>query len=147
MHTSATGVTVFDKTIEKTNIWLARIQGTMVWEEPHKAYMALRGVLHALRDRLPPAEAVQLAAQLPMLIRGFFYEGWHPADKPQKYRHKNQFLHRVVEEAPWLREDEIERVVTAVFEILSSELGEGETTQARAALPPELRELWPRPGL
>jgi len=75
---SATSIPVFDKTIEKTNIWLARIGGTMVWDDPHKCYMALRSVLHALRDRLPPAEAVQLAAQLPMLIRGFFYEGGIP---------------------------------------------------------------------
>ena len=144
---SGTSIPVFDKTIEKTNTWLARISGTMVWDDTHKSYMALRGVLHALRDRLPPTEAVQLAAQLPMLIRGFFFEGWHLADKPQKYRHKKQFLHRVVEEAPWLQEDEIERVITAVFEILSSELGEGETNQVRAALPAEIRELWARPRM
>jgi uncharacterized protein (DUF2267 family) len=144
---SGTNVPVFDKTIEKTNVWLARIGGAMVWDDPHKSYMALRGVLHALRDRLPPTEAVQLAAQLPMLIRGFFYEGWRLADKPEKYRHKKQFLHRVVEEAPWLQEDEIERVITTVFEILSSELGEGETNQVRAALPPEIRELWARPRM
>jgi uncharacterized protein (DUF2267 family) len=144
---SGTHVPIFDKTVEKTNTWLARIGGSMVWEDPHKSYMALRGVLHALRDRLPPTEAVQLAAQLPMLIRGFYYEGWHPADKPEKYRHKKQFLHRVVEEAPWLEEDDIERVITTVFEILSSELGDGETNQVRADLPPEIRELWPRPRM
>ena len=65
---SVAHVPVFAKTLEKTNIWLERIGGSMVWEDPHKSYMALRGVLHALRDRLPPTEAVQLAAQLPMQI-------------------------------------------------------------------------------
>lgn len=144
---SGNAIRVFAKTIEKTNAWLERIGGTMVWDDPHKSYMALRGVLHALRDRLPPTEAVQLAAQLPMLIRGFYFEGWHPVDKPEKYRHKKQFLHRVVEEAPWLPENDIERVITAVFDILSSELGEGETNQVRAALPAEIRELWPRPRM
>lgn len=142
-----TSVSVFDKTLEKTNLWLARIGATMVWDDPHKSYMALRGVLHALRDRLPPTEVVQLAAQLPMLVRGFFYEGWHPADKPQKYRHKKPFLDRVRKEAPWLEDDELERVITAVFDMLSSELGGGETDQARAALPPEIRELWVRPRM
>ena len=144
---SGNAIRVFANTIEKTNAWLERIGGTMVWDDPHKSYRALRGVLHALRDRLPPTEAVQLAAQLPMLIRGFYFEGWHPADKPEKYRHKKQFLHRVVEEAPWLPENDIERVITAVFEILSSELGEGETNQVRAALPREIRELWARPRM
>jgi uncharacterized protein (DUF2267 family) len=49
--------------------------------------MALRGVLHALGDLLTPDETAELAARLPTLIRGFFYEGWHPATKPLKYRH------------------------------------------------------------
>jgi uncharacterized protein (DUF2267 family) len=31
-------------------------------------------VLHALRDRLTVEEASDLAAQLPMLIRGLYYE-------------------------------------------------------------------------
>jgi uncharacterized protein (DUF2267 family) len=33
-------------------------------------------MLHALRDRLPPEIAVHLSAQLPMLVRGIYYEGW-----------------------------------------------------------------------
>jgi uncharacterized protein (DUF2267 family) len=144
---SATGVSVFEKTIEKTNAWLGELETLMNWHDRHQAYVALRAVLHALRDRIPPDEVAQFAAQLPMLIRGFFYEGWRPAHKPEKYRHKQEFLDQVILEAPALEADEIERVVTAVFEILASELGSGETDQVRALLPAEVRELWPRPGL
>ena len=45
----------------------------------------MRATLHALRDRLTVEEAAQFAAQLPMLIRGFYYEGWNPTDKPVRY--------------------------------------------------------------
>jgi uncharacterized protein (DUF2267 family) len=145
---STTGVAIFDKTLEKTNAWLADLQRVTGSKDQHKTYMLLRAVLHALRDRLPPDETADLAAQLPMLIRGFFYEGWHPANKPLKYRHKGDFLQQVMREAPWLEGEELERAVTAVFEILASELGAtGETAQVRQLLPPELRELWLRPGL
>jgi uncharacterized protein (DUF2267 family) len=144
---SATGVSVFEKTIEKTNAWLVHLEKLMNWQDRQQAYVALRAVLHALRDRVPPDEVAQFAAQLPMLIRGFFYEGWHPAHKPLKYRHKQEFLDQVALEAPALEDDELEAVVTAVFLILASELGGGETDQVRATLPAELRELWPRPGL
>jgi uncharacterized protein (DUF2267 family) len=140
-------VAVLDKTLEKTNAWLSHLDGALGWHDRQRSYAALRGVLHAIRDRLPPQEAVDLAAQLPMLVRGLFFEGWRLAGKPRRYRHKGEFLAQVAHEAPWLATEDRERVVTAVFELLSSELGGGETDQVRASLPAELRELWPRPGL
>ena len=141
-------IAAFDKTVQKTSAWLAHLEAVMGWEDRHKAYMTLRGVLHALRDRLPPDEAVELGAQLPMLVRGFYYEGWHPANKPLKYRHKDEFLKQVMKEAVWLEGAELERAVSAVLEVLTSELGPGgEPGQVRALLPAELRELWTQPGL
>ena len=63
------------------------------WDgHPNKAYLALRTVLHALRDRLTVEEAVDLGAQLPMLIRGLYYEGWTLKGKPHKERTKADFL-------------------------------------------------------
>jgi uncharacterized protein (DUF2267 family) len=143
---SSTGLAIFDTTVEKTNVWLGELQATNGWKDRQQAYTALRAVLHALRDRLPPEEVAELAAQLPMLIRGFFYEGWQPAHKPEKYRHKGEFMSRVTHEAPWLRGRDLELAVTSVFAMLSSRLGR-EAEQARRLLPAELRELWPHPGM
>ena len=144
---TSTGVAAFDKTIEKTIGWLNELQAIMGWKDRDKAYMALRAVLHAVRDRLLPEEAVDFAAQLPMLMRGFFYEGWHPGNKPLKYRHKQQFLEQVAKEAPWLLGEDLERAVTAVFEVVSTHIKGGEPSQVRHLLPPELRELWAQPGM
>jgi uncharacterized protein (DUF2267 family) len=143
----SSSIPAFAKTIEKTNVWLNELQAILVWDDSERAYHALRAVLHAVRDRLPPAEAVELGAQLPMLVRGFFYDGWHPADKPLKYRDKQPFLEHVAREAPAIGSADLERVVTAVFNVLSSELPHGERDQVRHALPAGVRELWPEPGL
>jgi uncharacterized protein (DUF2267 family) len=140
-------VPVFDRTLQKTHAWLGGINREMGWKDHEKGYVALRAVLHALRDRLPPDEAVDLAAQLPMLIRGFYYEGWHPAGKPLKYRHKGPFLEQVRREAPAVGEAEVERAVTAVFHRLSSEIDDGEVEDVRSAMPEEIRALWPQDGL
>ena len=44
---------VFDTTTQKTQVWLNDLMSQLDWEDkPQKAYMALRTVLHALRDRL-----------------------------------------------------------------------------------------------
>ena len=141
-----THVTALDRTMQQTQTWLGHIGEDMGWDDPQKSYSALRAVLHTLRDRLPPNEAVDLAAQLPTLIRGFYFEGWHPGDRPLKYRNKEEFIARVHQLAPSLQEEEIERAVSAVFHELSTELDWGETEEARDAMPEEVRELWPSGG-
>jgi uncharacterized protein (DUF2267 family) len=81
----------------------------------------LRAVLHTLRDRLPVNEAAHLGAQLPMLIRGIYYEGWTPADKPEKM-HRDEFLARI--HAQFRDDPAIDpvRVAQAVLEVISAEL-------------------------
>ena len=48
-------------------------------------------MLHALRDRLTPDSAVHLGAQLPILVRGIYYEGWRIAGKPADYKSIQDF--------------------------------------------------------
>jgi uncharacterized protein (DUF2267 family) len=140
---SATGLDVFDTTLHKTNSWLNDLMQELGWPDRHKAYMALRVTLHALRDRLTIDEVAQLSAQFPMLIRGFYYEGWDPTDKPLRIRHKEQFLARIEQE---LRGDDYldpEEVACAVFTVLAHRVTEGEIEDVQHILPAEIRELWP----
>jgi len=82
---SQTGLSAFDSTIQTTNVWLNEITERMGWrEDKHRGYHALRAVLHALRDQLPVEHVAALGAQLPLLVRGIYYDGWHPAGKPLK---------------------------------------------------------------
>ena len=138
---------LFDTTIQKTQIWLNDLMSQLDWEErPHKAYLALRTVLHALRDRLTVEEAVQLGAQLPMLIRGFYYEGWTLKGKPHKERHKQDFLDHIRDA---FRDDvtvNAQQVCRAVFRVLARHTSKGEIDDVRHSLPKELQELWPWPG-
>jgi uncharacterized protein (DUF2267 family) len=94
---SATGLRVFDTTIQTTNIWLDEIMQELNWDDRHRAYHALRAVLHTLRDRLSVDEVAQLSAQLALLVRGAFFEGWHPAHKPVKERSEDAFISHVSE--------------------------------------------------
>ncbi len=90
-------IAAFDSTLQTTNVWLQEILDRTGWIDRHRAYHALRTVLHALRDRLTVDGAAALAAQLPLLVRGIYYEGWHPADKPVKERKKEEFLAHVAQ--------------------------------------------------
>ena len=140
-------ISVFDKTEQKTMHWIKSISANMGSTDMQRSYTILRAVLHATRDRLRTEEAAQFGAQLPMLIRGFYYEGWDPHDKPKKYRHKAQFLEEIHKRVPTLDQTQLERAATAVFETLESEMPGGELEQVRHTFPEELRELWPIPGM
>lgn len=138
---------MFDKTLANTYRWLDALGNTLGWDDRERSYRALRAVLHALRDRLPVNEAVDLGASLPMLVRGFYYEGWRPAATPRRYRDKNEFLEQVRHDAPWLGTDDVEQVVTGIFALLTAEIGGNEPEQVRRLLPPEIRELWALPRM
>jgi uncharacterized protein (DUF2267 family) len=138
---------LFTETLEKTGAWLEALAQDLDNATPQRAYSVLRAVLHALRDRLTVDAAASLGAQLPMLVRGFYYEGWRPAGTPARYRHKDEFLQRVGELCRGLDESQREPAVRAVFRLMAGHVTGGELTHVRDQLPPELRSLWVLPVL
>jgi len=82
---SITGLDGLDRSIRETNAWLKEIAEVMGDARNIAAYHALRGVLFALRDRLPVEEVFDLSAQLPLLVRGVFLEAYRPGGKPEKF--------------------------------------------------------------
>lgn len=146
---SSTGIKIFDTTLQKTFVWLHAIMDETGVENSQQAYSALRAVLHAIRDRLMVDEAMHLGAQLPMLIRGFYYEGWTRSGKPLKYRHKEDFVAEVSKNLPGLSDDDMELTIRAVFKVLTHQITGGEIDQVKQQLPAGVRELWkePVPGL
>ncbi len=139
---STSGIAVFDHTVQETNAWLKAVAEELQLDR-HNAYLALRAVLHALRDRLPPEVAVHLGAQLPMLIRGFYYEGWHMAGKPTKDRHVEEFAEHVLKELPPQFPLDALSVSRGVFEALWEKLDPGEFAKLMDHLPVSLRTLGP----
>jgi uncharacterized protein (DUF2267 family) len=141
---SLTGLQVFDETLRKTNIWLKEIE-ELLGSDRRGAYQALRAVLHCLRDRLTIDEAAQLGDQLPMLIRGIYYEAWHPAGKPERVRSREEFLARISAHLPKTRPIDAKDAALAVFQILESHVSAGEIRDVMQSLPEEIRTLWPEP--
>jgi uncharacterized protein (DUF2267 family) len=135
-------VDVIDRSVEKANIWLRDMAFELGRGDRSDAYRALRAVLHTLRDRVTVDEAAQLAAQLPLLIRGIYYEGWDPSRTPQRYHEAHEFLDRVCAEAGLAGETEASYAVTATVRVLRAHISEGELDDVVAILPEPIRALF-----
>lgn len=131
------------RTVHVTSTWLKRIAEEMGRDDKQVAYHALRGVLFAMRDRLPAEEVMDLSAQLPVMIRGVFFEGYNLAGKPETYRSRDEFLERVARELEVVDESDPERATRAVLSLLNRKITEGEIEDVRHMLPSSIRSLWP----
>ena len=139
---SITGLAVFDTTVQETNLWLKAIMEALHTDDRHLAYLALRAPLQGLRDRLGPENAVHLAAQLPMLLRGLYYEGWRLAASQTKERTRADFLEHVRRELPRGAAIDPNVAARAVFGVMWAKLDLGEVGKVVDHLPEELKELW-----
>ena len=139
-----TGLDTFDKTVQESNLWLKDVMERLNTYDRRHAYSTMRAVLHALRDRIGPENAAHLGAQLPMLLRGLFYEGWDPTGKPTKERHESAFLAHIARELPRATgPGEIEQGALAVLDVLSKHIDRGAAVKLVAILPQDLRRFWP----
>lgn len=138
---SANGLEVFDKTIQTTNSWLNEIT-EVLGPDRQLAWKVLSTVLHKLRDRLPVDVAAHLGAQLPLLVRGVYYDQFQPAKQPSSCRDLNEFVAEVQEWLTDVRPVNAKDAVDAVFAILSRHVPEGQLVIVRNSLPGSMRDRW-----
>jgi uncharacterized protein (DUF2267 family) len=139
-----TDTDVFATTIDKTNRILKEIEDAYGWprDRRQQSYHALKAVLHALRDRLTIEESSDLAAQLPTLVRGLYYEGWDPNRVPLKMN-REEFLGRVRQDFPYTIEGGIELLVRRTIEALRQYVTDGEWEDIRSVLPKDMAGILP----
>lgn len=146
---SATGLRNLDSAVQKFNLWLKELDEKLHWEDRQKSYKALQVVLHAVRDHLPVNQSAHFSAQLPMIIRGMYYDGWVPSRVPLKERRLEQFYQHIednYDQDPGGNVLDPQRIATCVFELLNEHISAGEIADIRSDLPGAIRNIWPAPG-
>jgi uncharacterized protein (DUF2267 family) len=139
---AATGLDVWDKTLQTTNIWLDEIMAE-IGPDRQVAWHVLSAVLRTLRDRLPLELSVHLGAQLPLLVRGVYYDQWHVERQPERLRDADEFLERIGQKLTGTRPVNLQGATRAVLRTLSRHLDRGQVAKVVHALPQQLRGLWP----
>ena len=135
---TTTHVTTLEHGIHATNAWLRDVAAELGGEDRQEAYRALRATLHVLRDRLPVDEAAQLAAQMPDLLRGVYYEGWNPSSAPGLFRTREELLDLVAREGAFHGRTEASYALNAALAVLRRRISAGELEDVAAVLPADI---------
>lgn len=143
---SATGLDVFDKTLQSTHIWLDEINSDL-GPDRRFAWRTLGAVLHVLRDRLPADLSAHLAAQLPLLVRGLYYDQYEPSRQSPDINTPDDFVAAVAYLLHDTRPVDPNDAVASVLGVLSRHLSEGQVANVRHALPARIAALWPERSL
>jgi len=121
--------------------WLNIVQEELKWPDEERIYDATKAVLQALRDRLPMEEAHELAAQLPMLMKGFYFDGYDPSDKPLTIRNREEFF-ELVREHFGDQPLDAEKATKAVLSMLYQKLSGGELEDVKGNMPDDIQGLF-----
>ena len=138
---STNGLEVFDKTLETTHVWLKEVMED-IGPDRHLAWHVLSIVLQRIRDRLPLPLAAHLGAQLPMLIRGVYYDQFDPGRLPGDRMTREQFIEDVADGLRDTRPVDPLMAIGGVFGVLSRHVSEGQIRKVCDALPRSIRNMW-----
>lgn len=137
-----TDVTPFASAIADANRWLDQIAAELDADR-REALHVLRAALHALRDRLSVEQNAHLAAQMPTVIRGLYFEGWRPGHVEQVERGIDHFLEEILDRLERGTSDvDAYEAARATYAVLAAHVSSGEIRKILATLPHELRVLW-----
>ncbi|GAA0280850.1 DUF2267 domain-containing protein [Alteraurantiacibacter aestuarii] len=139
---STTGLSLFDRTLQSTNIWLDEISSE-IGPDRAVAWKVLSTVLQALRDQLPVELAAHLGAQLPLLVRGVYYDRFDPTVLPASNRSDEEFMADIQDNLSDIRPVGAQDAIAAVFGVLSRHVSQGQIDKVRRSLRKNIRDMWP----
>lgn len=140
---SAQGLEAIEHTVQLTHEWINELRARLGWSSSRDVLRLLRATLVELRDHLGHDEMAHFSAQLPLLIRGMFFEGWHPARTPSRDRSGSHFVTAIEDRVGTIVDWRGQADIKAVFHTLEDRISAGEIEDIKAGLPRTIRDLWP----
>lgn len=113
----------------------------------NRAARITRAVLHAIRDRIPPDDAIQFAQGLPMAIKGVFIDRYDMSITPVAIRHADDFINFIYNKngsASYVDFPEKRHVIEAlrgVFRVLERNMDYGQVEQIKHMFNTEIYEM------
>src|SRR5262249_54543714 len=141
---ATTGLEVFDRTLHTTNMWLDEISAE-IGPDRHLAWHVLGAVLRSIRDEMLVEQSAHFAAQLPLLVRGAYFDQYRPSTQPAAARSQEDFIAKIQHDLHGARPVNVQDAAAAVMRTLNRRVTEGQIKKVRDSMPKGVRALWPEP--
>jgi uncharacterized protein (DUF2267 family) len=140
-----TSVRQINQATQQAHDWLRDLAGREPFQNHDQAYSLLRAVLHTVRDRLTAEEVAHLGSQLPMIVRGFYFEGWRPALAPNDFSTIEAFLERVRSclGTGTAMDVNLREATLETLRFLADHVDSGEMRHVVNQMPAEIKTLFP----
>ena len=140
---SSQGLEVIDHTVQLTHTWINEVRDRLGWVSSRDALHLMRATLIQIRNHLSHNEIAQLSAQMPLLVRGMFFEGWQPSHTPVRDRKAEHFVAAIEEHVAGVLDWRGAEDIVAVLLMLNNRISDGEIRDVKANLPQSIRDMWP----
>jgi len=139
---SSTKVSSLDRSIQSSIEWLNDIKEELKWKDDERVYAATKVTLQTLRDRMIVDETFELAAQMPLLLKGIFFDGYDPSGKPLTIRSREELFNEIQDRFDKAEGLSGEVITRAVLKVLYRRVGEGEMDDIKDNMPADIQGLF-----
>jgi len=139
---SSTKVSSLDRSIQSSIEWLNDIKEELKWKDDERVYAATKVTLQTLRDRMIVDETFELAAQMPLLLKGIFFDGYDPSGKPLTIRSREELFNEIQDRFDKAEGLSGEVITRAVLKVLYRRVGEGEMDDIKDSMPTDIQGLF-----
>lgn len=138
----------FEQFANDGNHFLNELQSRLGISDRDRAARIFRGILHAIRDRIPMGESFNFLSQLPMFAKAVYADQWKFKPEPEKYRSIMQYTEAVRERPEivalndFTSDDEIMNATQHILSLLSEHVSPGEMEKVKHMMPLELQSVF-----
>lgn len=138
-----------DKHVENAQIFIKELAKELGHPaDTDRAWRVLRTTFHVLRRRLTVEESFDLVAELPMLMKALYVDGWNPSREQSRIKSPEDFVTAMVSTHGRAATGDLptqataEDAALAVFRVIQNHISLGESENIKSILPRELKEFW-----
>ena len=136
----------FEHYAEKGNEFINKVSYGIPTDRKHAAHITT-AVFHTIRDLISVEESLHFIAQLPMMMKAVYVEGWRTTEKQERINSLEEFYGAVRNKCPKLvievfTPNKLEHSVRQVIHVLRTYVDQGELNDIATQLHDEVAGLF-----